>query len=109
MCKRLKVTIISVLIFYSTIILSKTNNDYPILTKANSLGISAGIGSKYINSPDTFLTALNLDAELIVINTFGLSLTNYFYFNNKRDLFYGDNISLSINIRPMFFIQFLNK
>jgi len=109
MCKRYKSIIISILICYSTIIFSQTNYDYPILSKANSIGFSGGAGLKYINSPNTFLTSLTLDSELIVIDSFGLSLTNYFFFNNKKEIFYGDNISLSINVRPMFIFQFIKN
>ena len=107
MCQRLKTITISFLIFYSNIIFSA--NSYPVLDKAYSFGLSGGVGFKYLREVNTALPTLVFDSEFIIVDSFGLSLTNYMFVNNSKDFFFGDNIGLAVNVRPMFAIRFIKN
>jgi len=108
MCKRLKTLIILLLLLNSITILSK-KNDYPILQNAYSWGVSGGVGGKYLSDVETVVGTLAIDTEFIIIDSFGLTLSDYFFVNNKKDLFIGNRISLAINIRPVFAIRFIKN
>ena len=108
MCKRYKSIIILIILFYSTIIISK-ENEYPVLDKAYFLGISGGVGAKSLSHQEIILTTLAIDSEFMIIDSFGLSISDYLFLNNKKDFFLGNSISLAINVRPMFAIRFIKN
>lgn len=108
MCQKFKVVIpFLFFIFYSNFLYS--SSDYPVLDNAYHFGLSGGIGGKYLSKVNTVLPTLVFDSEFIVLDSFGLSFTNYLFANNSKDFFLGDNIGLSINIRPMFAIRFIKN
>jgi hypothetical protein len=106
MCQRYRAIVLFFIFFYSNSLFANT---YPVLDKGYSLGISGGVGSRYLSNIDTILPTVVFDSEFIVINSFGLTLTNYSFINNKEDFFFGNNLGLSITIRPMFAIRFIKN
>ena len=97
--------ILLLFVFFTSVL--EASKDYYVLENAYKFSISGGVGVNYLSKIKTPLPTLALNSEFIILDSFGLTFNDYMFANNTKDFFMGNNMGLSITIRPMLAIRFV--
>lgn len=84
-----------------------SNITYPPLQNAYQLELSGGIGTTY---DKTFAQSFSLNgtADFLIIESFGLGLSDYIFYNPDKQ-FFGNYFALDLLMRPMFAFRFIKN